>query len=392
MRGLSLRETLLPQLLKGVGYQTAIVGKWNLGHFDPSYFPTARGFDYHYGSYTGSLDHFNHTYYNVHDFHENGKPIYPKGHSCDLHTNKAIELIRKYTPGSRNFLYLAYNTPHLPAQPLEFYYRAYSSIKDETRRRIAAMITHLDASIGKLLDAVEQAGVQNETYIWITSDNGGWTWPNCGGSNYPLRDGKASCYEGGIRVVNMLCGPGLKGKRVDLSHAVDILPTICALAGVDTSHLKLDGVNLLNVSTERTLIYELRAEGDEIIGAVRKGKWKFLNFNNNEELYDLDADPGEQNNLVKVHPEVRDDMIAALRKSFIEGYEADPPQTVIYNRQNGGPPNDFVPPKFWGEFQPVIKLLSYDEGNVVGQLKSISQQSLKELYGYPDDWKIKTNE
>jgi len=385
-RGLSLKEKLLPQILKENGYSTYALGKWNLGHFQKKYYPTNRGFEKHYGNYTGSLSHFDHTYHGVHDFHENGKPIYPKGHACDLITSKACEWLEQNTHTKPFFMYLAYNSPHLPLEPLSYYYNAYSKIKDETRRKYCAMVTHLDDSVGRVVKTLKKTGHYEKTLIWFLSDNGGWTWDNCGGNNYPLKGGKVSCNEGGIRVVSFIHKANQKAFEFnDYSHVTDIVPTLLKLANINELNLKLDGVDLFNMSnnsyiSERILVHELFYEQESMLAAATKGNWKFI-VRKQPELYDIQKDPFEKINLANLHPDICENIKQELFHMTEKDYVLDPPSNQIWEKPNGHPKN-FVFPKYWGETKnDLISMLAIEKNK-----KTLTQLSEKEIYGYPKDW------
>ncbi len=191
--GLPLSEKLISQFFKEAGYETHALGKWNLGHVTKQYFPNERGFDSFYGAYTGSTDHWSHTYFKIHDFHYNGSPIYPKGHTTDLCTARTIELINSATKPF--FIYLAFTAPHVPLQTFTHFLEQNKHIKDVTRRTYAGMVCHMDKSIGKIVNALKSKNIFDETLIWFMSDNGGWA--GTGSSNGLWRGGKISTYEGG---------------------------------------------------------------------------------------------------------------------------------------------------------------------------------------------------
>lgn len=389
-RGLSLQEKLLPQVLKENGYSTYAVGKWNLGHFQKRYYPTNRGFEKHYGNYTGCLSHNDHTYYGVHDFHENGKPIYPVGHACDLNTSKACEWIQNHDKNKPFFMYLAYNSPHLPLEPLPFYENSYSKVKDVTRRKYCAMVTHLDDSVGRLVDTMKKTGHYEDTLIWFLSDNGGWTWDNCGGSNFPLKGGKVSCYEGGIRVVSFIHH---NNRHISVfnscSHVTDIFPTLLKLAKINVQNLKLDGVDLseliFNEQTmpDRILIHELFYDGKNLWASATEDNWKYIE-RKEVELYDLIKDPYEAKNLALEHPNICNEFKQKILSYTEENYILDPPTQQIFDSSNNGPPKGFVNPKYWGQTRSdSIAIL-----NIKKHKKPFLKLSDKEIYGYDKKWKV----
>jgi len=107
-----LKKDNLPNTFKRNNYDTYLIGKWHVGHSKKRYLPNQMGFDYHYGGHTGAMDHWSHTYHNVHDFQENGEPIYPKGHSTDLYADKAIEILKNRCRSKPFLMFLTFNAPY----------------------------------------------------------------------------------------------------------------------------------------------------------------------------------------------------------------------------------------------------------------------------------------
>ena len=324
---------LLPKLLKPAGYHTAIVGKWHLGLESPNT-PNERGFD-HFHGFLGDMmdDYYKHRRHGINYMRLNEKEIDPKEHATDLFTDWAIDYIRSRS-GARQpfFLYLAYNAPHTPIQPPTDWLQR---IKDrqpgigDKRAKLVALIEHMDDGVGKVLAALKQAGLSNNTLVIFTSDNGGQL--AVGANNGPLRAGKQDMYEGGIRVP--MCAvwparikPGSRSNRVALT--MDLFPTICEAAGVDITH-KIDGRSILLTllgryqSAEDRFLFWVRREGGHYGGrayyAVRYGEFKLVHNSPFEplELYNLKDDPKEQHPLDKKH-KMYQKLFSALRNHIIE--------------------------------------------------------------------------
>lgn len=386
-KGLSLKEILLPQILKFNGYMTYCVGKWNLGHYSPKFWPTARGFHYHYGSYTGSTSHFEHKYHNVHDFHENGKPIYPKGHLCDLHTDKAIEIIQKNDSQKPFFLYLAFNSPHLPLEPKKEWFEKMKHIRDPTKRKYAALVAHMDDNIKKIINALKEKNLYEDTLIWFMSDNGGWVEKGCGGNNGKLKGGKISFYEGGIKVVSLIKWKNYIKNLEETIHVTDVLPTLCSLIDVKNLTNNIDGIDATKIIFEkentptRNLIFNIQKYNNNFYGCLIKDNLKLIKFGKIE-LYDLSLDPLEKNNLANTETEKLKFMLNELKKES-EG-ELLPDPVGTYTKKNNGPPDGYVFPKYWGE-KPQIAMLQHSASS-----KKITKiLSAKEALGYPKNWKPK---
>ncbi len=315
---LSPRAVLLPRMLKRAGYHTALVGKWHLGLTSPNT-PNERGFD-HFHGFLGDMmdDYHTHRRHNINYMRLDDAEIDPEGHATDLFTDWALDYIEQRARTNQPFfLYLAYNAPHDPIQPpdewLERTKQREKGISDK-RATLVALIEHLDAGIGKVIDVLRETGLSDKTLVVFTSDNGGHL--GLGAGNGPLRAGKGAMYEGGIREPMCAVWPGriragTRSQRVTLT--MDIFPTVCAAAGVDVTH-EIDGVSFLptlcsnNQPDEDRFLFWVRREGGRYGGrayyAARYGDFKLLQNSPFEplELYNLAADPQERTPLDKKHP------------------------------------------------------------------------------------------
>jgi arylsulfatase A-like enzyme len=328
--GLPTDEWLLPQALKEAGYETAIVGKWHLGHADRKSWPRQRGFDHQYGPMIGEIDYFTHEQHGVVDWYRDNERVVEEGYSTTLLGDDAVKLIERHDASVPLFLYLAFNAPHTPYQAPPEYLAKYANIADPHRRAYAASITAMDDQIGRVVDALDAKKMRDDTIIVFQSDNGGTRNARFTGEvdmskakipcdNGPYRDGKGSLYEGGTRVVAFANWPGhiKPGTTVDgILHVVDMYPTLAGLAGASTAKSKpLDGLNVWPTigegapSPRSEVVYNL-----EIFRAgIRDGDWKLIwrtPLPAKVELYNLAQDPSEQKNLADEQPE----KVAALQK------------------------------------------------------------------------------
>jgi len=153
--GLPTDERTLPQALKEVGYSTAIVGKWHLGHAKREYWPRQRGFDYQYGPLIGEIDYFTHEMHGQRDWYRNNVPLNEKGYVTTLLGQDAVRVIDRHDPQKPLFMYLAFTSPHTPYQAPKEYLDQYKNVQDPQRRAYSAMITAMDEQIGKVLKALE---------------------------------------------------------------------------------------------------------------------------------------------------------------------------------------------------------------------------------------------
>ena len=327
--GLPTDERLLPQALKEAGYETAIVGKWHLGHADRKYWPNQRGFDHQYGPLIGEIDYFTHKQGGVLDWYRNNRAIVEPGYSTTLIGNEAAKLIERHDAKVPLYLYLTFNAPHTPYQVPEANLARYKHIADPSRRAYAAMVTALDEQIGRVIDALDRKGMRNDTLIVFQSDNGGTSNPMFAGEgdvskikipvdNGPYRDGKGSLYEGGTRVVAVANWPGhIRPGTVDaMIHVVDMFPTVATLAGARLDKGKpLDGLDVWKTISEgapspRTeIVYNV----EPLRAGIRDGDWKLVwrtPLPEAIELFNIAQDPYEKSNVAAANP----DKVAALRK------------------------------------------------------------------------------
>ena len=325
---------LIPQPLTKAGYHTAIVGKWHLGLESPNT-PMDRGFD-HFHGFLGDMmdDYYNHRRHGNNYMYRDRTEIDPKGHATDLFTDWACDYINGRKPEQPYFLYLAYNAPHTPIQPPEEWVarvKAREAGITDRRAKLVALIEHMDDGIGQVLDTIRKQVDDGgrPTVVIFSSDNGGQL--SVGANNGPLRDGKQSVYEGGIKVATCAAWYGSDrikaGSRTDFTAmSMDLYPTICDLAGAKIEN-SIEGRSILPTllgkeqTPVRDLWYFTRREGNlryqgKTIDAIRRGPWKLLQNSPFEplELYNVEADPLEDNNLAQKNRAVFNQLSAELRK------------------------------------------------------------------------------
>ncbi|MHC4120408.1 MAG: arylsulfatase B [Planctomycetota bacterium] len=338
--GLPTTERTLADLLAGAGYRRrGIVGKWHLGHYKKKYLPLNRGFTYFYGHYNGAFDYFTHKREGQLDWHRNFETCRDEGYSTDLIGREAARFVEQSPFNEPFFLYVPFNAPHLPLQAKEQDIAKYSHIENEKKRIYAAMVDSMDEAIGKILEAVDAKGIADNTFVLFFSDNGGISY----GDNRPWRSGKGSVYEGGIRVPAVVRWPGgIRGARsVDaMMGYIDVYPTIKRIAGVTGPDPNpLDGRDMLDAIRGRDAApkrdwFSYIAQGNPDRAAICDGTWKLVVVGGSVldvtleqavrsaeprkkpsvELFDLDRDPGERDNLVAEHPEVVAKLLPRLKE------------------------------------------------------------------------------
>jgi arylsulfatase A-like enzyme len=356
--GLPLAERTLAQALGKAGYATAIVGKWHLGHFQPEYLPTRRGFEHQYGHFNGALDYFKHTRDGGFDWHRDDKVCRDEGYSTHLIAREAASFVAG-TAGKRPFfLYVPFNAVHAPHQVPDEYTRPYPELKGE-RKAYAGMLAALDEAVGTIVEAVGKAGVRRNTLFIFSSDNGGPA-PGRVTDNGKYRAGKGTLYEGGVRVAAFATWDGRipAGSTVtEPIHMVDWYPTLLKLCGASSEQgLPVDGLDIWPTLTEGK-----RSPHDAILlnstpsnGAVRVGDWKLVVIRGREdpdepllanngkpsvELFNLRDDPFEKTNLADREPHKKQELQEILA---VFAGQAVPPKSKPK-------PREFVAPKVWGE-------------------------------------------
>ncbi|MFC1677822.1 sulfatase-like hydrolase/transferase [Planctomycetota bacterium] len=339
----------LAHLLQSGGYATTHIGKWNLTGMQKEHIdariagkptlpgPIEMGFDEYLTIIEGQGIHLQldrqgyfqrkgagYMYYN-------DKPFPPaQGWMDDVCVDEGLKMIEKYNKADRPFFmnvwYCAPHTPYEPApEPHLSKYKARGATGNDLLYR--SMVSNMDASIGTIVAKLKKLGIYENTFIFFTSDNGPTNVT--GTSSGPLREGKATLYEGGIREPMIAVWPGHipAGTETNtLGHTNDLLPTFCAAAGVNVpKKLEIDGLNLLphmtkgkEVKDRGTVFWQLdrfRNTKDWPTEVARRGKWKLLACDNGRavELYDIEKDPGETINLIDKKPEIAKQLTAELK-------------------------------------------------------------------------------
>lgn len=336
---LPMDTVTLPRALKTLGYDTCLAGKWHLGSL-PKWGPNHFGFDHSYGSLAGGISPWNHRYkkgpYSV-TWHRNEELIEEKGHVTDLLTDEAVQWIESHRSGPF-FLYVPYTAVHLPIkEPDEWLKRVPKSITGDVPRHYAACVMHLDDAVGRIIKALEKAGVRENTLLVFTSDNGGSTAENndlrypdddcpngkLTGNNHPLRGRKGNVYEGGTRVPTMVSWPArVKAGRVASPVQItDWMPTFCSLAGYESKReLNWDGADISSLLLRRTPLPDrpIYIAGPRWRAtSLRFGDWKLIargeGKNRSVELFNISDDPSESNNRAASEPKRVEEMLTKLQ-------------------------------------------------------------------------------
>ncbi len=352
--GLNPDEETIPEVLKKRNYKTAAVGKWHLGHLR-EFLPLQQGFDEYLGlpysndmwpvNYDGKPAmadkndrKFNYPPLPLIDGNEKVREIKTLDDQSELttlYTERAVRFISQHKK-EPFFLYMAHSMPHVPLA-------VSSKFKGKSQQGMYGdVLMEIDWSVGEILKTLEKNGLDKNTLVIFTSDNGPWlNFGNHAGSTGGLREGKGASFEGGQRVPCLMKWPGHIASGTvcnKLASTIDILPTLAAITQAPLPEKKIDGVNILplmlgdeNANPRETFLYYYRKNSLE---AVRKGDWKLVfahpgrtyigfkpgadgfpgsvneNFQHEEGLYDLRRDAGERYDVKEYYPEV----IAELKK------------------------------------------------------------------------------
>ena len=355
-------EITWAELLQDAGYQTACIGKWDVSNRKPiiERMPNAQGFDYYFGT-LGANDQ------GYMDYYEDTILVdstYDMGSVTRLYTDKAIDYLENKCDTDKPFaLYLAHTMMHMniDASP-EFTGKSEGGLYGD-------VVEEFDHETGRLLDALEELDMAGNTLVIYTSDNGPWNqdaytvrkrineryvnWKEehanfenddiFWGESGPLRNGKGSCYEGGLRVPCIVRWPG-KVPADQVSDAIfatiDFLPTFATLTGAGIPEdRKIDGVDQTNLLLGKS--DEGSRDNFFYVNAYRKGNWKYLAAEHNmfgyardnerkieEELYDLSVDLGETNNLAAQYPEKVEELRTLMEKEK-EGTDPEEIKSII---------------------------------------------------------------
>ncbi|MDA1164159.1 MAG: sulfatase-like hydrolase/transferase [Planctomycetota bacterium] len=330
----------LPRALKTRGYDTFLAGKWHLGSL-PKWGPNHFGFDHSYGSLAGGISPWNHRYkkgpFTV-TWHRNHELIEESGHVTDLLTREVVKWIQS-RDSAPFFAYVPFTAVHLPLkEPEEWLRKVPAEITGDVPRHYAASVMHLDDSLGRIIKALDDKGVRENTLLVFTSDNGGSTvenndlkYPddNCPsglltGNNRPLKGRKGDIYEGGTRVPTIVSWPQRvkPGQVTSPVQITDWMPTFCSLAGYRSNRdLKWDGTDITELLVKHSPlderpIYTAGPRWQAV--SLRMGDWKLIAHGAGEqrhiELFNISNDPTESDNQATKMPERTQQLLAILQK------------------------------------------------------------------------------
>ncbi|MEL6250925.1 MAG: sulfatase [Bacteroidota bacterium] len=340
--GLNPNEETLAEVLKTQGYKTALYGKWHLGDH-PNLLPTNHGFDEYYGiPYSNDMwpqhpanDYFKFDPLPLQEGKNKVIDITDQSLMTGKYTNRAVDFIRR-NKDNPFFLYVPHPMPHAPLAA------SYDFAGKSERGLYGDVISEIDAGVGSILSLLKELNLDEHTMVIFTSDNGPWlSYGGHSGSAAPLREGKGTAWEGGVRVPCIVRWPGKVPAGVETNTpamTIDLLPTIAKLAGADLPKAKIDGMDISPI-----LFQEKGAENphegyafyykQNELHAVMKGDWKlyfphtYRSLNGREgtddglpikydqntieapELYNVATDISETQNVYDQHPDIVEDLM-----------------------------------------------------------------------------------
>lgn len=385
--GIHPGERFMPESFRDAGYQTAMVGKWHLGHSQMSFHPNNRGFEHFYGHLHTEVGYFP-PFANQggKDFQLNGKTIDDQGYESYLLADEVSRYIKARDKDKPFFVYMPFIAPHTPLDAPDDLKAKYADMedrreparsrqtdqtrfmmkmmgRDSARPMFAAVVDGMDQAIGRVLATLDQEGLADNTIVLFFSDNGGAAYASGGADNVPLRGGKGETFEGGIRVVSVMRWPEqieAGGKVSSIMSAMDVFPTLAAAAGIEPGNsFKLDGRNMLPAITEGKMIprhdylffasetpirgsFNLTAFNDEwkLIQEVRQG---LMTAEVTNYLFNLNEDPYEYVNLSENNPRQ-----VAKMASAIQQWRSMYP--VAGTRMDLVPPPGWRAPRDWASY------------------------------------------
>ena len=395
--GVHTEERFLSEAFLDMGYQTAIVGKWHLGHAQQTYHPNNRGFEHFYGHLHTEVGYYP-PFANQggKDFQRNGVSINDEGYETDLLAEEGSRYIRERDPSKPFFLYLPFLAPHTPLDAPRHLQDKYADIdtdlpparsvqtdgtrtisklllRDSARPMYAAVVDAMDQAIGRVLETLDDEGISDNTIVLFFSDNGGAAYSHGGANNAPLRGGKGEVFEGGIRVVSLLRWPDQLeggGKMDQIMTVMDVFPTLMDAAGLmPGTHLSWDGASLWPAIRDgrraprqndvffasETPIYghfnlTLFNEDWKLVQEIQQDQITTTVTNH---LFNIAEDPNEYNNLASVHPDV-----AASMAERIRNWRALHP--IHGTRSYLVPPPGWRAPKDWATYPRPLEFLQAD--------------------------------
>lgn len=412
-------EHFMPDSFRAAGYQTAMVGKWHLGHAQMTYHPNNRGFDHFYGhlhTQVGFYPPFSVS--GGRDFQRNGVPIDDQGYETFLLADEVSRYIRERDQSKPFFVYMPFIAPHTPLDAPQELQDKYKNINtdlepsrakgtDDTRRlaklmlrpsarpMYAAVVDGMDLAVGQVLETLDSEGLADNTIVLFFSDNGGAAYSVGGADNVPLRGGKGETFEGGIRVVSVMRWPGAikpAQKLTRIMSVMDVFPTLAEAAGVKPRNTRqFDGKSMwpsiahgAEQPREDWLYFmsEVPIYGHFNL-TVFNDEWKLVQEVDQDQLsttvtnylFSIEDDPNEYNNLASRYPDVVHKLSALMQQ-----------RRALYpvngTRSQLAPPPGWRAPLDWASYPiPLDRLQSKTAKSAPGQVSDAVERALDWSHG-----------
>ncbi len=387
-------EHFMPESFRAAGYQTAMVGKWHLGHAQMSYHPNQRGFEHFYGHLHTQVG-FYPPFANLggRDFQRNGVSIDEQGYETFLLADEVSRYIRERDQDKPFFVYMPFIAPHTPLDAPQALQDKYKDINTElaparsqqtdfsrrmakqagrpsARPMYAAVVDGMDQAIAQVLDTLDREGLADNTIVVFMSDNGGAAYSIGGADNAPLRGGKGETFEGGIRVVSLLRWPAAiePGSRYQsIMTVMDLFPTLAEAAGIEPQNRRpLDGRSLWQgIANQQPVARDewvFFASETPIYGhfniAAFNDRWKLVQEIDQDQqvttvknyLFDIANDPNEYHNLAEQHPV----LVEQLNRAVIDWRALYP---INGTRSHLAPPPGWRAPLDWASYPRPLEQL-----------------------------------
>jgi arylsulfatase A-like enzyme len=340
--GLPPEHPTLPSLLRAQNYRTALIGKWHLG-YPPNFGPLLSGYDEFFGPISGAVDYFSYlSFEGSRDLMDGSEPAQAQGYLTDVITDRACDFINRQTGAQPFMLSVHYTAPHWPWETRD---------DEEESKRVGTnihhvdggslpvyqrMIHHMDEGIGRILKTLRDQGLDDNTLVVFTSDNGGERFSD----TWPFVGKKMDLLEGGLRVPLIARWPGQiapGGKSQQQMMTMDWMPTLLAAAGAQAhADYPLDGISMLphlrnpHVLCARPMFWRMKYRSQ---WAAIDGVWKYLKLDGHEFLFNIETDARERANLCAREPE----RLEAMRTKYLEwaatmpGIPDDANYTLVYS-------------------------------------------------------------
>ena len=403
-------ERFLPEAFLDAGYQTAMVGKWHLGHAQQTYHPNSRGFEHFYGHLHTEVGYFP-PFANKggKDFQKNGVSIDDQGYETFLLADEATRYIRERDKSKPFFLYMPFLAPHTPLEAPQDLIDKYADIDtdlpparssqtdntrtiskllmtDSARPMYAAVTDALDQAIGEVMQTLEDESISDDTIVLFFSDNGGAAYSYGGANNAPLRGGKGEVFEGGIRVVSLMRWPEKLEGGQDMDQimtVMDVFPTLMDAAGVEPGeHFPWDGSSLWPSIADG----KPAPRTDDVFFASETpiyGHFNLTLFNQDwklvqevlqdqltttvtNHLFKISEDPNEYHNLASDHPDIVEDMADRIRNRRAL-------YPIMGTRSHLSGPPGWRAPKDWATYPRPLEELQDDTAGSMAPSETIEQ-------------------